>query len=238
MSKRIIWYAVVLAIGVSFLLAGCSKGNAPAGGSLSSGQPTASSSSSQPSAQGQTGGQTLTNLIALAKQGRDMSFDFNLTRANGKQMSGTMWRHPGMLKIATTVNGVDTIYILSYSDNSMISYQPSTKTGNKAALPSASDEDMSTYLQDIDPNTAQNLGTQAVNGVNCYGIQFVSSKQQNATIKIWLSQDQNVPIQLLRTNTNGSTLMINFSNYTIGPLPSNTFSVPSDIQITTNSSGQ
>ncbi|MGO8714386.1 MAG: LolA family protein [Smithella sp.] len=230
MRKRIIWCALVLVIGVSVLLAGCSKSNAPASGS---------SSSNQPSAQGQTGGQTLSNLIGVAKQDRDMSFDFNITRANGKQVSGTIWRQPGTLKIETPYNGVDTIMIISYSGGSVIMYQPSTKTGRKVALssvPSVANEDVSTYLQEIDPTTAQNLGTQVVNGVNCYGVQFVGVKEQNATIKLWLSQDQNVPIQLLRTNTDGSTLTMNFSNYKIGPLPGDTFNVPSDIQIVTKSS--
>ena len=48
---------------------------------------------------------------------------------------------------------------------------------------------------------------------------------------MWLSEDLDFPVQMISTNANGNTTTMDYTNITVGTLPSDTFSVPAGITI-------
>jgi outer membrane lipoprotein-sorting protein len=223
MKKRMIWCLLASLIVVSVLVAGCSKG-----GSTTTSPPASSpsaSTQSQPSAS-----QSLADLLAKAEHGNPVTLDFTVTTSAGKTVSGTMWKQNGMLKMETTANGHQAVMIISYTDNTMIEYQPGSSTGVKMKLPSTS-QDATRYLEGVDASTVQDLGTAVINGETCRVVQYAMANSPTTTIKMWISEDQGIPVQLISTNANGLTTTMDYTNIKVGPLPGDTFSVPAGITI-------
>lgn len=229
MKKRMIWCLLASLIVVGVLVAGCSKssstGSSPTAGSQSvtTQSPTATTQSQS------SGSQTLADLIAKSKQGRSMQADFTVTTSKGTA-NGTIWKQKDMAKIETTVNGQQSVMIINYADNTMIEYQPARNMGVKMKLPSTS-QDASSYLNGVDPSTVQDLGTAVINGETCRVIQYTMASAPTTTIKMWLSEDLDFPVQMISTNANGNTTTMDYTNITVGTLPSDTFSVPAGITI-------
>jgi outer membrane lipoprotein-sorting protein len=159
-----------------------------------------------------------------------MTFDFTVTTSDGKTAGGTMWKQNDMMKMESTANGHQAITIINYADNSMISYQPSQSMGVKMKLPSAS-QDAGSYLNGVDPSTVQDLGTAVINGQTCRVIQYAMASTPTTNIKMWLSEDLGIPIHMVITDAAGKVTTMDYTNVKVGPLPSDTFSVPAGITI-------
>ncbi len=224
MKKRMIWCLMASLIVVGVLVTGCSS----KGGSTAS-SPTASSPTASTQSQS-SGSQSIADLFAKFKQGRSMTFDYTVTTSDGKTASGTMWKQSDMMKMETTVNGQQAVMIINYADNTMIEYQPARNMGVKMKLPSTS-QDASSYLNGVDPSTVQDLGTAVINGETCRVIQYAMASAPTTTIKMWLSEDQGIPVHMVSTAADGKTTTLDYTNINVGPLPSDTFSVPAGITI-------
>ena len=184
--------------------------------------------------QGQTGGtQALADLIGKYKQVQSMSLDFAVTTPEGAATSGTMWAEAGkMLKIETTVGGVQEVMLINLTDNTITMWQPATKQGTKITAPAAF-SDPSSYLNGIDVSKVQDLGTADINGETCHIIQYTSTDANGSTtIKMWLSERLGFPVRVTSTTADGKTTTMDYTNIKVGSLPSDTFTVPADVKIT------
>ncbi len=221
MKKRMIWCLLASLIVVSVMVAGCSKGGSTAS------NPTASTQS-QPS-----GSQWIADLFTKLKQGTSFKADFTNTAFNGTTSSGTMWKQDDTLKMAITVKGVPMVVIINYADKTMIRYQPDTEKGYKITLSAEyASQNLSNYWNNVDPATVQDLGIQSINGVTCHGIQYhINLYGFPDTVKMWLDENLDFPVQIITTAPSGQTGTMNFTNVQLGSLPSDTFSVPAGITI-------
>jgi hypothetical protein len=75
----------------------------------------------------------------------------------------------------------------------------------------------------------QDLGTAVINGETCRVFQYTD--ENGSLIKIWLSEDLDFPVQIISTLSNGTTTTADYTNIKVGPLPSDTFSVPAGVKI-------
>jgi outer membrane lipoprotein-sorting protein len=185
--------------------------------------------------QGQTGGaQALTDLMSKYKQVQSVSLDFTVTTPDGMSTSGKMWSETGkMLKIETTVSGVQEVMLINLTDNTMTMWQPATKQGTKIKAP-ATFSDPSSYLNGVDTGKVQDLGTADINGETCDVVQYATTAANvSTTTKMWLSQRLGFPVRVTSTTADDKTTTIDYTNIKVGSLPSDTFSVPADVKIAT-----
>lgn len=227
MKKSLIGVLCALMTGVFILLPGCSSGGSNSG---------AGSSSQASSA---AGGKSVSELLSGINSLENMSFDYTLTTSAGTSTASAWMVKDKYYKIKTSVNGVDSVTIMNYTDNTMITYTPNTKTGFKMALSASSTSSGAGYspedfLGSADTSGAVDLGTETVNGENCRLVQYTYGSE---TVKMWVSTRLNFPVRIQATTSTssasgGDTLQIDYSNISFNAPPSDTFTVPSDITIT------
>lgn len=237
MKKRMLWCLLASLIVVGVLVAGCSKSGSTTSGSTTSGSTVTTqepSSSPTASTQSQTSGnQWIAGLFTKLKQGRGFQADFTNTTYTGAMSSGTMWKQNDTLKMATTVKGIPMVMIINYADKTMVSYRTDTEKGYKMTLPAQYEsQNLSNYWNNVDPATVKDLGTQSINGETCHGIQYsITLYGFPDTVKMWLDENLDFPVQIITTTPGGQINTMNFTNIKLGLLPSDTFSVPAGITI-------
>ena len=187
--------------------------------------------------QAQAGGaQALTDLLNTYKKVQSVSLDFTMTTGSGAKTTGTMWSEAGKnLKVDVTVNGMEMVMLINLVDKTMTEWQPSTKQGTKVATPAVF-TDPSSYLNTVDISQVKDLGTEDVNGETCRVIQFTTTTGgQSIASKMWLSEKVGFPVRVETSGTgsNATTMTMNYTNVKVGPLPSDTFTVPADVTIAT-----
>ncbi len=232
MKKGMTWCLLASLIVVGILVAGCSKGGSTASSPTASSPPASSPTASSPPApaQGQpSGSQSLADLINKGKLIQSVSADITSTTSDGKTSSGTIWVQGKMFKFETTVNGTQEVMIYNYNDSSMIVYQPATGRGSKMKLSQSQNRSPGDLLNEMDPSKVQDLGTAVINGETCRVLQYTD--QYGTTIKMWLIVDLGFPAQINSTLPNGTTTTADYTNIKVGPLPSDTFSVPAGVKI-------
>jgi outer membrane lipoprotein-sorting protein len=147
-----------------------------------------------------------------------------------------MWSETGkMLKIDMTVNGLELVMLINLVDNTMTEWQPATKQGTKVNTPAAF-SDPSAYLNSVDISKVKDLGTADINGETCHVIQFTTTNAgQSTTSKMWLSERLGFPVRVATSSAGGNTatMTMDYTNIKVGPLPSDTFTVPADVKIAT-----
>jgi outer membrane lipoprotein-sorting protein len=235
MKKRTLWCLLASLIVVGVLVAGCNKSSPTTTNNSATvatqGQPGSSPTASAQSKPGSS--QWIAGLFTELKQGRGFKADFTETTFKGAVSSGTMWKQNDTLKMATTIKGIPMVMIIDYAAKTMVSYRTDTGKGYKMSLPAEyASENLGNYWNNVDPATVQDLGTQSVNGQPCHGIQYsINLYGFSDTVKMWLDEKLDFPVQIVTTTPNGQTGTMNFTNIQLGTLPSDTFSVPAGITI-------
>jgi outer membrane lipoprotein-sorting protein len=179
------------------------------------------------------GGQSVSALFGKFQQAGSVSLDFVVTAPDGTKTSGKMWSDAGKhMKIQTTVNGAENVMIMDLVAQTMVVYQPATKQGMKTTL-NIPVQDPSSYADAANASDLQDLGTETVNGETCRVVQYTTTDPTGGTttVKMWLSERLGYPVKVTSTTADGKTTTMEYSNIQVGSLPSDTFTVPADVNI-------
>lgn len=231
MKKIIVLFIAVAMAAVMF--AGCAQVNKASDTAAASSVPSAAASQqAQTGASAQAGG-NLADILSSAEKMTNVSFDFSVSVSGTVAVSGSAWCEVGkMIKVKTTVSGIEIVEIIDQTNNTMTTYMPSTKTGQTAAAPAdAASTNPGSYLEGMDQSKIQDLGTDTVNGYACRVIQFTSPADNTTPIKMWLSTELNFPVRIT-TTASGKDVQMDYTNVSTAAFPAGTFDIPSDIQIT------
>jgi outer membrane lipoprotein-sorting protein len=196
-----------------------------------------SSATTQASAGTETtpgGGGSLTDLFGAYAKIQSLSTDFSVTTPQGTATSGSMWEESGkMMKIDTKAGNIESVIIIDLAANTMTMYQPATKQGTKTKV-SIPFQDPMAASKDLATAKVKDLDTEQVNGQACRVLEYSLAASPTTTTKMWLSTSLNFPVKMTITTANGQTTTIEYSNTKVNEtLPSDTFTVPSDVKITT-----
>jgi outer membrane lipoprotein-sorting protein len=241
--KKTITLIVVIALVSALMLTGCAsvnkKEDASAAPSASASaiqsetkeSPEASKSQQAESSTSAQAGGDITNLLNAAKNIANISFDFSVSSGGSVLASGSMWSETGkMLKIKTTVSGIDVFEIIDIGSKTMTTYMPQMKTGQKMAAPAGIDStDPGSYLSGVDLSKLKDDGTDTVNGDACRVVEY--SDESGNTVKMWISTKFNFPVKI-NAMADGKEIEMDYTNISTEALPAGTFDIPSDITFT------
>lgn len=183
--------------------------------------------------------QTLADLITKYKQVQNVSFAFTVSSGATTASSGKEWEQAGgSMKVDATAGGQETVVIINQQAGTMTMYQPATHQGetSKSTTPF---QDPTSYAKDLNLSNLTDLGTEVISGDTCRVVQFTGTPPAVAgqtaasyTAKIWISERLDFPLQE-EVTTAGTTVKIQFTNISFAAIPSDTFTVPSDVKLTT-----
>ena len=178
------------------------------------------------------GGGSLADLFAAYAKIQSLSTDFTVSTPQGAPMTGTMWEDSGtMMRIDTQANGIKSVIIADVAANTMIMYQPASKQGlkSKSTIPF---QDPIAAGKELAATKVKDLGTEQLNGQTCHVLEYNPASDAVSTVKMWLSESLNFPVQVSYTTADGLVTTMTYSNTKVNQsLPSDIFTVPSDVKI-------
>lgn len=182
---------------------------------------------------------SLAALVTKFQQPKSAVFDFKLTSAAGQVTSGKEWNQGGqMVKIETTVKGADEVIIVDIPAGTTTVYYPGTNKGTvtKSSIPFP---DPVGTIKGLSLSDLKDLGTATMDGKPCRVVGYtITHKGPNGTTitysgTTWLGERLAFPVKQMITTQNGATTTLEFSNVRLGPLPSDSFTVPANVKIMT-----
>lgn len=226
--KRYLSFLLFLIFIVSCLtLAGC-------GGSKKedSSQPAGQQTAGKVNAQAEKD-EPLTSLFAKGKKVEGISFDYSMT-SKDVVMNGKMWIEGEKMKTETTIEGKKVVSIID--GNTSYTYYPDENTAMKMVFEKQDNkqsENPFDYSKDIDtaPDKYKVLELTVYDGIKCKVV-AVTSADGKENVKMWVREDYGIPLRVETTVADGSKVVIEYKNMTIGKQPANTFQLPAGVAVT------
>ncbi|MCR4440757.1 MAG: hypothetical protein QHH10_01220 [Peptococcaceae bacterium] len=225
--KRVLVFLIVLFV-VMFCLvaAGCGGGGQQNAGQQATKQPAAQEKAGQPAKEG-----SVAELFAKGQKARGMSYEYVLTASAGV-MKGKVWLQGNRIKTDATVAGKRMISFFDGDTNTIVTYYPDQ---NKAVKLSADKQPKTVltpgeYTGGVDPDKVKVLETVDYEGVRCRVV-AVSGAGNGEEVRMWVREDYGLPVRVEVASAAGGKTVMEYKNLQVGPLPPDTFELPSGIEV-------
>lgn len=176
--------------------------------------------------------ESLADLLSKGKKPAGLAYDYVMTAKDGPQMTGKMWVDGKKARSETTVQNQKMIIIIDGDANVAYMYNPDQNSAMKIALDSAKQaQTPGGYTRELDPAKAKVLETTTYDGVRCRVVQ-IDNQDGKGQSKMWLREDYGLPVRVESTDASGGKMVMEYKNLKVGPVPADTFQLPSGVKIT------
>jgi outer membrane lipoprotein-sorting protein len=174
-----------------------------------------------------TSGDTLGEILGRTDGIVSMKYDWVITAPGGSETTMVVWVKKTKIREEVTQKGQTYIILADMDTKTLYNYIPAQNMAIKMTWDptpkSATDE--ATSILDYNPTV---LGTETIDGKVCIVVQYTVREQAT---KMWLWQDQGLPLRVEATTTQGITIM-EYKNIQFIDIPDSMFTLPDGVQIT------
>lgn len=172
---------------------------------------------------------TLAEILDQGKKATDIYCEYVIRADGGNILQGKLWIAGDNLRSESVEgnNNGTAIFIHNGSKGYSYMYTSGQKQAIKAT-DSQPTEDINPVrsLFDVQENTPT-LGKEVRDGKNCVVVQY---KQDEVGTRMWLWEDQGLPVRIESTYDNSTTVM-EYKNYKLEALPASLFDLPPGMEV-------
>jgi outer membrane lipoprotein-sorting protein len=194
------------------------------------GEKAQETSSTPPAAEEKGSLDELQKIMETSKEVTDLSFDIVSTCTSADQtitVESKYWISGEKMRMETETDGMKTITIVNAEGEALI-YNPAEKTAMKISEIETPSDMPNEWSDEDDLEDYTIVGHEKMDGYNCIVVSI--NGVEGASTKMWLMEDNGMPVRMEATTDEGSTV-IQYKNYNLEKQPADLFEIPADVQV-------
>lgn len=174
--------------------------------------------------------ESIANLFSKGKNLPGLTYDYVMTLKDGPGMTGKVWVSGKKMKTETLMEKQQMITFIDSEANVIYNYMPAQTMLIKVPLdPGKADKSPDQYAKSLDTTKVKLLESVVYDGVKC---KVVITEDQASQTKLWVREDYGIPMKVESSEAGRVTMRTDYKNIKVGPVPPETFALPTGVSVT------